>query len=221
MKPLFNALLFISLLALYTCRNDEDLVCTDKNTYKIHPRALDFFFFKEGSWWVYEERTFGYRDSIWAARDQIKSVNPPNSGKRTCKCGWGHCVQEANTYFENEKFNLNTTGGFLFAYNLGVAPFDQSVEIIDDGGTYFTSEYKRWVVKNGVITSGSDKIQLEALDSILVNGTLYKDIIHTWYEDPGSANDWLLEAWYAKNFHLVKFRDSKGIWELQKCNIIQ
>src|SRR4051812_32716322 len=105
MRPLFLGLLFISLITLYTCRNDNNLVCTDKNTVKLCQAAKDFFFFKKGSWWVYKEQLTGVTDSVWVSEDSDIKENESASAKRACNCGWGKCDESLQVRFENKTYN--------------------------------------------------------------------------------------------------------------------
>jgi hypothetical protein len=224
MKPILSCLLLISFLGLYTCRNDQDLVCTDENTKKVCQAAKDFFYFKKGSWWVYKEQITGATDSVWVSEDSQMRDNPSNSAKRTCHCGWGECQESQVVKFESQKYN-NTTNEYIFAYEIGAHLSDAKTEVDEGHGTmdYFYQEAVRVMFDENCSPEDLDvdSHHNEKLDSIEVAGTIYREIIHSFYTSASHNPDWLIEAWYAKKFHLVKFRDSKGTWELEKCNIVQ
>jgi hypothetical protein len=199
-------------------------VCTDENTIKVCQAARDFFYFKKGTWWVYKEQLTGATDSIWVSEDNVVVENGSNSAKRTCHCGWGKCQENIQVRFENKAHNKDSNEN-MYVYIIGTDLSDgiTHVDEINGASEYLFVQLLRATFNEEChpISLNIDSRQNEKIDSINVLGVTYKEVIHSHYTSSSHSSDWLLEGWYAKNFHLVKFRDSKGTWELEKCNIVQ
>jgi hypothetical protein len=201
-----------------TCRNESDLQCTDKNTIKILPHAMDFFFFKTGSWWVYEQEGTGKRDSIYVGYHNIQTSNAV-SAKKNCGCGKGKCVQNANTSFFSDKSKDKS----LYGFRIGSSLEEGDYTIMEGGSTYVNYSGYRITYQNNQYDKQSPTYgTYEDLESITVKGRIYTDILHHYYTQSDNIPDWQHEAWYARNIYLVKFRLWDGTtWNLVKYNIVQ
>ena len=78
------------------CNREKNLKCTYDNTVKLPPHALDYFYFKVGTWWVYECEQTGERDSLWVSESELRVGNPLRA-KDDCRCAKGLCFQGAYT----------------------------------------------------------------------------------------------------------------------------
>src|SRR5690606_4941701 len=96
---LLSAVLFAGCRDDYGFSDEYKLVCTDENTNKINQHALGFFFFKTGSWWVYEEEKSGKLDSVWVFKHTGTKENEVST-KQYCGCGYGKCGELLEMYFE-------------------------------------------------------------------------------------------------------------------------
>ncbi len=216
---LFKTIFLLFFATLFTtCRSEYELQCTDKNIVKVLPHAMDFFYFKTGSWWVYEEETSGEKDSVWVGLHQTKTSNATVS-KRDCHCGKGKCVEEFSTSF----FSSNAKGKSLYGFNIGSSLIEGEFTIMEGGNIYKNASGYRITYRDYKYDKESPTYGIyEDLDSIVVNGKTYKDILHHYYPKQDNIPDWQHEAWYARNIYLVKFRLWDGTtWNLVKYNINQ
>ena len=119
MKPIIY-IAFAFALFFNTCKRDGLFFkCKPENTIKIPPHAMDFFYFKTGSWWVYECEQTGYRDSLYAINNFFVVENYKGA-KKECNCAWGKCFQNGGVQFysrQRDSLNLGNNGekiGYLF-----------------------------------------------------------------------------------------------------------
>lgn len=78
--PHITSLLFATLLLFLTsssCKDKNKKTYCEENPSQCQTisTAKDFFYFKQGSWWVYEEETSHERDSMYI----YESINDPSS----------------------------------------------------------------------------------------------------------------------------------------------
>lgn len=205
-----------------TCRKEENLVCTDKNTVKIAQHAKDYFYFKEGTWWVYEEENSQIRDSIWLT-DGSRHFENPWEYKKYCHCNKGKCIEAAYLTFENAQYNGSTGIECLYRYTITAGFTEGKAGVSGGNGTkYFNTYESRLRYENGLPASPTEAGGIvENLPSINIKGKEFKEIMHIYYPQEG-VQDWLQEAWYAKNIYLVKFRlNDNTTWNLVKYNIVK
>ncbi|MGZ5245445.1 MAG: hypothetical protein ACXWD4_16100 [Bacteroidia bacterium] len=217
--PFKLLVLLLPFLLFTTCDKKNYFQCTSRNTTPILDHAMDYFFFKTGSWWVYEEESSGERDSVWVGLDGIKS-DESTAAKRDCNCGGGRCTQEAWVSFYSKKHDGNSIYGFRIYSDFeedGVTDILESGRIYNNASghriTYRGKEYNKQSPTYGTY---------EDLESITVKGKTYTDILHHYYTQQDNIPDWQHEAWYARNIYLVKFRLWDGTtWNLVKYNIVK
>jgi hypothetical protein len=222
MKGLFFICGALFLLFLSTCKSEQDLVCTDQNTIKVSEPALDYFFFKEGTWWVYREINTNETDSVWVTRNSESRDNLYQL-KADCHCGKGKCTQNIRYQIEDSAHNDKNSTGFLYGYLLGAFLAENKTDIEEvAGGSYFFPNGVRMLYDEDLrkFVSASD-FQVENLDSVTLNGVVYENVLHGFYAKK-SVPDWLNEGWYAPNLNLVKYTKSDGsTWELINYHIVK
>ena len=69
MKPIHIFLVCLGALFLSSC--DEDFECSSDNTVPIPQNMKDFFYFKEGTWWVYYNTKTHLYDSLWVRKSSL------------------------------------------------------------------------------------------------------------------------------------------------------
>lgn len=179
---------------------------------------MDFFFFKTGSWWVYEQENTGKRDSVYVGYHNIGTDNAV-AGKRNCGCGKGKCVQIANTSFFNDKYKDKSLYGYTIMSLLEEGEYD-----IGEGGKVYNnpSGYRITYHNNMYDKESPSYGTYEDMPSVEVNGKTYTDILHLYYSNQDNIGDWLHEAWYARNIYLIRFRLYDGTtWNLVKYHIVK
>ncbi len=233
MKSNKSFLLLISLVIVLATScyysKDKNLVCTEGNTVKMVQHAVDYFYFKKGSWCVYVCKQTGKRDSVWVGSVSTEISNALAS-KRDCDCSWGKCYEDRSVAI------LSTTSvklgrqDFLF-YGMGYSSLErkgndglfevrESFDLYDNHYPGYKLDYDG--SKNFLPVSGLNAT-LETIDSLTINNIQFKEVMK--YSYPGVANppDWYYEAYYAKNIHLIKYMMHKdsSVWELEKYNIVK
>ena len=211
---ILSKIAFLLLLATIfcTCRSESELQCTNANTVRIIPHALDFFYFKTGSWWVYEEETTGERDSIWVGID-ISETSNATKAKTECNCGRGKCVENKSISFFSRKAN----GQSLYGFRISSGLIEGNFEIGESGKIYDNpTGYRIMYINNQYLKESPGYGVFEDLSSIEVRGKTYNNILHLYYTNQTNIPDWLHEAWYARNIYLVKFR----LWDETTWNLV-
>jgi hypothetical protein len=201
------------------CSKAHRGICDDSNTNKIVPEIMDYFYFHPGSWWVYQCVDTGEKDSVWIS-EESREVPDPRPQQRSCNCGKQHCAEE--------KFIVFST---VFAYDYLSYHFyadisDPGFSEIREDSDYFTDYVDRRVeYQNGSFSSPTERRgQWNKEDTLTVNNKLYHNVMHLTYPDSSyGIADWMLQAWYAKNVHLIKYirKKDRTTWNLVKYNVIQ
>ena len=221
---LSKKILLLCLLSIFllTCKKDDsDLVCTDANTIKPAKDAIDYFYFKKGTWWLYKEDSTMITDSIWISRDSIYPENY-TSLKQHCGCGTGKCSNHYLITFSNRIHNPST-GKPLNGIGI-VTSFSSGEGDVLEGSDYcYLGSGIRIAYKTDKYRTPTDQgAILENIDSIKVSSHVFKDIIHQYYPSQNNIPDWLHEAWYARNMYLVKYRKYDGTnWSLINYHIVK
>ncbi len=210
-----------------TCRKDNPKVCDNSNTILVNQHAKDFFVFKEGSWWVYEEEKTKEIDSIWVGRSTEEKLVPHGQTQRSCKCGYGKCKQEYFVRFMN-KYRNNNNNSCLYTYWISTGISEEATgmrslncDIIDTFKHFppsiYQLEYNQLDIPSIYETYYST---ISEVDSLIVNGKVYRDILYIKYDHHYHGIE--QEAWFARNLHLIKygFKDSTT-WNLIKYNIVK
>ena len=211
-------LTLLVFVILSACQTEENLVCTEKNTIPVTLRARQFFSFKTGSWWIYEEENSGKTDSVWVSSFGEYGENFPK-GKKECQCGFGKCEQEIFMSFENKKYNgLNDTIKEYYRMHLSANSVDyESAYLAFSNSSFYY--YQEFEFNNGKPVSDY-YWNVQELAQLEVKGTMYKDIIY-FIEAEGNRN-FRRERWYAKNTYLIKYKDTDSTtWNLIDYHVIQ
>ena len=215
----------------FTCHRENwgGPICKESNTIKIPQHALDYFYFKTGSWWVYKCVQTGERDSVWVSEGELKA-DKYKVDKKECDCGWGKCYQVAHTYFKSsrsEKLGVLLFIDYLFAFSrISKNESERLCEVRESFRLYENSYpgYKmQYDGKNAFEPFSGLNAQVENIDQLQILGNTFSKILKYSYPNNPDPPDWIYEAWFARNIHLVKYRLHKDntIWELEKYNIVQ
>lgn len=190
------------------------------------PHAWDFLIFKEGSWWVYKEEKTSEMDSIWVKSFE-RNLDPATAEIRICGCGGDSCLEKVRMAFASSRYknqDLYTRDLITYFTRGKLFVFDSS-EVLDklpqQRFEYGNDKYYKNMPFNGW---GENYGVYEDMDSIMLEGKVYKDILHHRYHKQIDADiyDWMDESWYARNIYLVRYRLQDGtVWNLVKYNIVK
>ncbi len=206
--------LFLIGINLTSCNDDkcDDCVsiCDSSNTIFLPQEVKDYFCFKEGSYWVYKDSISGVFDSIWIKNAVIEIGNQP-SMKKNCNevysCvfssleygGWICQIESVGPKVVNDIFNfkfLNTNNGLLV----------------------YRFEYK----DNAFIVNTAEGGVVSKMDSIDINGAVYKNILYLNYPNPVQRTEYYKTAYYSPLVGLVKCITQDGkVWELIDYKVSQ
>jgi|GEM_PF-2317358 len=216
------ALAFFAMLGLHNCGGPDTPTyeCTPDITVPFPQDALDRFYFKTGTWWVYEEiNNPGMEDSVWVTKNEVitEPPNPKIYGKiNTRKCYSAYYVHIVNSRYGSLLIKMGISSPFDgFDYEkefFGVGAIGELSNNIDlcianlDGDSYRE--------KN------CDDNRISIDNSIMVQSQQYHEALHL-LKDKGTW-DYLDEAWYVRHIGLVKYKRADGSeWELVRYNIVQ
>lgn len=192
---------------------------------------MDYFFFKVGTWWVYECEQSGARDSLFVYLGQIDVIKAEGA-KEDCGCGWGKCFEFGATKIQSkyrDSLGLGSKIGYLFNhYDLGSFTINHlygTTEIKEgyEGRTDLPG-YKMNYEENKYYNPTGNGGILTEYDTMTVGGHLFSNVLEYSYlkSSGGGYPDWYKIAWYGKNTHLIRYIKTDGsIWNLVKWNIVQ
>ena len=148
--------------------------------------------------------------------------NNSSAYKRECKCGFGKCSQHLYIDFANKAYNPDN-GKRFNGISIGSSLTYGDCAVYDGSDYCFVGSGVRMSYEGGKFKSPTDQgAILENLDSLVVKGKTFKDIIHHYYTFQTNIPDWLHEAWYARNMYLVKYRKYDGTnWSLIDYHIVK
>ncbi|MDX5319532.1 MAG: hypothetical protein LPK48_00610 [Bacteroidota bacterium] len=216
-----SVLAFMGLLGLHNCGEPDTPAyeCTSDITVLLPEKAVSTFFFKEGSYWVYQREDSLYVDSVWVTWSKqevlpidIKSF--PTFKKEKCYEARSTTLKSLNNYFfDSNNYILQNRAP------KEVGSYEEEVFVVYDGWKK-TSDIRLDFVGNEteIINAYGDSVFHK--DSLNVIGTWYYDIFH--YERSSQRPDYLKEAYYSSGYGMIRFKDNNDSWwNLMRCNIVQ
>ena len=212
--------LCIDLAAFSGCRDrkneEQPALCTAENTIPFPEDALDRFYFKTGTYWVYKELSTGNQDTI-RVKETIKNTDPVNEKV------FGEYKTEKCYELYTMTIQSDLYGKYLRHLEL-LLPYDgfdydkESFRITEIWAQEFS--YKADITGNVYRELNGDGNSVTLLDSLVTPDTTYKNVLFIKKKD--GHWDYLDEAWYVKGPGLVKYKRKDGTeWELVKSEIIQ
>jgi hypothetical protein len=209
MKFKLHSISLFVLLPFFLCTNSckEKFECNPNNTVLIPQIMKDFFFFKEGTWWVYKNVKNNAFDSLWIRETSYRTERGGD--------GFGSkekCFQNAKVIISDKK-------------NSGL--FFQISNTSTDGDRYHFSSFNEGKDVSFTFLSGELETTfnprpyyIKKIDSICIQNKTYNDLIEV-----NSINllyDKIINRIYGNHVGLIKYidRDSNQ-WELFKYHINQ
>lgn len=194
-----------------------ELKCDINNTAYLPSEIRSRFYFKVGSWWVYKNINNTDIDTVKVIRldRYIKQPSAEIWGKVPNKCyEWIRVAYHPLKYFDY------TTFVDFIRPKPTMDSTNEEYTIIDDYNydNQTLSSYK-FRYKGAVLLIGQDGGSFETINSMLIGSKNYTDIIKY---NTGSNYDYLTEAYYAKDYGIIKMTRLDGTsWELINSNIIK
>jgi hypothetical protein len=226
-------LIFAIILAvptLTTCQKArEKRWC--KNPIKIPQRVVDYFYFKEGTYWVYENETTHELDSQWVCYSKFDTISPDDNLNKQCNCTGKHCYQKIDMSISSKKnngcksekaylnylinFDANQVSKFtkdFYVFNMMFSGANRTT-----GFSYKFDNNDNWLglstikdsinfnINNLIFTEGIYQIDLSKLPT----GQIY-------------ANDIYQECLLARNIGYIRFKAlDNNYWSLIRKKIVK
>lgn len=205
-------------------KNEPETVCTPQNTAYFPQDAKDRFFFKEGTWWVYENSDTKETDSIWVTNASFRywSADNMEDGNIKNKCYETGRI-EIYSLYNGIKTHLVQRSFSYIGGKPGINPAQEHFTLDDAIPMFdFRPVYRFDIFGEQYQTPNQESAEITFKDSIEVNGELYNNVLHYYYPNGVSPHDYLEEAWYAKNVGTIKYiSKDHSTWILVKSKIIQ
>lgn len=220
-KIIYFTILNITLLSLDSCAKNDNLnkdlaICSVNNTVKFPPFFLDYFYFKDSTYWIYEETKDKFEDSIWVEKSSYEQVNEFQDRKFKTKC--------YDLLYYEKISNYERSFVVLAPINTNYGLRDLTKENFKIDFAYESSNYRtvyRAFIEGGVLHKINQHNGVwDTLPKLKLEIDSFQNVLHI--KNHESNKDPYLEAWYAKNIGLVKFIKKDGkTWELIRYNIKQ
>lgn len=219
----YTCLAILCLLLFCGCKKEDrsalvyenfDGQCKTANTVKIPRSIAKYFLFKQGCYWIYENKANGVLDSIWISKavfQVFSAYSPPRFNKKICHENVRMFYQSSQ--FQPHPWYLNS----LIQYSPYAPNNDTTFDIMDN--PYTNLSFTKVIAIGDSVIEANDNV-LAYLDFIEVNNTQFIDVLRIYYTQ--QPYDILRDAWYAADIGLVKFiRLDGSVWELKRYKIIQ
>jgi hypothetical protein len=221
----YTSIVLLSSL-LFSCdeRNkQEETVCTSANTVLVPQDLKDRFFFKEGTYWIYQNIQTNETDSVWVfnSTNNTSAVDTKIFGD-----GYNKCYEVFDIKTKSAKFQDAHYYSRLGISLHPIKEMNSNKELfgLSEGTPLnnYTAIYRLEVRGNKY--ENQDGAEILMLDSInTLTGLIFKDILRLKYPAGFQTQDYMDDMHYAKNVGLVKFHrfTDNSNWELIRYNIIQ
>jgi hypothetical protein len=206
-----SALLFTLTFAFWGCGPDDSdrlSSCENASIVYLPEEVKDYFNFNVGTYWIYRDSLSSLEDSIWVrtstlevdVEPQLKKICWENYycsyssliyGRWLCRCIFN------NPYASNKLIDIGFSN-------------------TDDNTDIARFEY----INEAFVSSTAEGGIVSMVDSILVRGELYKNILYLNYPNDTRQAEYYKKAYYSPHLGLVKCITRNGrVWELVRFNI--
>ncbi len=102
MKTILYLTVLIYLLLSNCTNRKQRIACRKGNRIEIAQKVKDYFYFKPGTYWVYQNQTTLATDSHWVCNSYIGTESLEKSG---CNCYQKQCYENMSVEILNNKYN--------------------------------------------------------------------------------------------------------------------
>ena len=232
MKLLYTLLTIILLISNLNCKRIKyaTTACNKKHRVEIPQRVKDYFYFKEGTYWVYQNQKTLAIDSHWVCDSYLGTKEIKGNSNQKCHCFTGTCyenmemkilsptMQDCQVYDRNKiylRFFLTLDYNEAEKYSKNYFRF-----ILETGrGTYgniFVSDGS-WIY-DGEGNIGSEK---KDTSNCSISGVNFSECI-LQREGPGIIYDHYKEVLMARGIGIISYRDTSYTkWNLIRSSIVK
>jgi hypothetical protein len=228
LRTLIALSLLTGMLVFEQCKCKPETVepvpCTASNSVLIPADMKDRFYFKDGTYWVYQNINTGATDSMWVWKSELTvlPVDPKIYGS-----GFNKCYESFGYYIRNAKSVLDDSYYSSMGIILHPQKQESAKELFGISDFYHLnhSDINSYRIENrGGVYENQIGATMEMKDSIMTqDNTVFKDILRLYYAVGAQTNDYLTDMCFAKNIGLAKFkrRTDNTEWELTRYRIVQ
>lgn len=210
---------------LQSCRDKDTPTyeCTPDITVLLPEKALSMFYFKPGSYWIYQREDSLYTDSVWVTASVAQNIavntkySPDFKGKKCYEYRSTTLMSGKGYFFDNVEFAFLTPYPIIdSSYSNELFFVYENLDLISGKSSLCRAIFKgnRLVEDNGF---GDSSV---LLDSIQIRNTIFSNVL--MFRKNASFPDYLKEAYYTSNIGMIRFKDiHDSWWNLIRYNIIQ
>jgi hypothetical protein len=211
----------ICIFSLYSCKSNsigevkpKPAICTINNIVQFPQDAKSRLYFKDSSYWIYQDSIGGGKDSFWVEASK-HSIYNSDFGKilyKKCYEAYAYKLQsdyygQTNVQLYPEHINDDST------YDKEIFSVIYTVEELN-----YLPIYRFWMSGNKYLTN-QEGGEFDTIQNLMVKGKSY-DVLHL--RNPQNNFDIYKDAYFARDIGLVKFiRKDNSVWELVKYKIKQ
>jgi len=216
-----SVLVFSGMLGLQNCGEPDTPTyeCTPDITVLLPEKVVSTFFFKEGSYWIYQREDGAYLDSIWVSKSSVgiypvnTKAHPNFKGKKCYEAKQTIFTSLSGYIFENNEYFIQA------AYPKETDDQNEEVFVVFDGWKK-TRDSRIFCQRNqfeGLNDIGDSIFEIQ---SLVVSGKKYSNVVH--YKKIAPRPYYLLEAYYAPGYGMIRTKDENDAWwNLVRYNIVQ
>ncbi len=210
--------LYILLMLIISCKDDkgaERAICSVGNTVKIPTDAVRRFYFKDSTWWIYEDSVTHILDSMWVVGSTHESSNNIAGHKLYKRCYELFDyeiknIQEQRILVSLEPNGVNEEGEYSNEF------FRVEFNILPKLGN---PSYYNFILKGDIYENpGANGDTLIFINNLNVKNRNYRDVIHL--SNLQSTTNVYTDVWFADSIGLIKYQLSNGSkWELLRYKL--
>ena len=195
---------------------------------EFEQEVLDFAYYKQGSWWLYEDSATGHEAQHYVLEDKVDTIELED--------GPFHNPTHVGTK-EQFEYQLHAWGQyFLFKGNAGSSSVTYRNAVYEGYSNYFMSQDYHTPFEGtnyaSTTSEGPDTIRQDFLDSFIVNGESFPEVLRV-HHTMNFAHLGHPETLYylAKNHGIIRWEfywynrfgeiDSSQIWNLIDHQVVQ
>lgn len=226
-KKVFLLTVSVVMLTFQNCGNPDipDYECTSDITIFIPDLADSIFFFKEGTYWIYQREDSLYEDSVWVSAEVVK--NYPVDHKEYPEVKSKKCYEYRSvTLSSKEAYFFETTEFVVQRYEpINGTDYSKEIFFINENLTLSSGKSPLhrviWIGDRLASDNGFGDTAV-MLDTYFNNGIAYYTVLQLKKASPPAFKDYLVEGYYAERFGLIRFKDKHGAWwNVIRSHIVQ
>ncbi len=188
-------------------------ICSKENTVAFPSDAFDRLYFKDSTYWIYQDSISKETDSVWVTNSKMETFNEFRNKQLYKKCYEGH------------HYELNSTKDGKRMVSLYPQSVNDDTKYEEE---YFTVYYHlgapnyntiyRFRIKGNIYLQNEIGGEIDTFQKLEIGGNNYTNLLHLKYST--NSNDYYSNAYFAPIVGLVKYKTLDGrVWELIRSKI--